>query len=652
MADDKVSIPIDADTEPAQKAFDNFAKETDKTFKKVEKSVSGLGESFKGMAIKIGAAVASFAAIKKAIDEAVSEEKSIRSLNLALAGTGEYSAEAASSMEDFAQSLGNVTGLGDDAVRTALTLAKSFGITNDQARQLVDAAADLSAVTGDDLDTAVRQLGGTFDGTIGKIGNLGADFRNLTADQLKNGDAITLLNKRYGDAAESLGETFGASLSRLQNAFDDSFKEIGKAIIKDSNVKEALNGFATGLNAIAPVIAQFAGYAIKVFSMVGEGLSELAKVALFYGSTLAEAVGADDIAVELQKAAVGFDNFSQSIKASRTDVQKLDESSKSFSVTLEKVNKNASKPLGLSGKALEEVNKKAEDAAKSFADFKSKLNNSLFTDEIQKIDAKYSNEQRLFLELVKEKKLTESQRVEGLEALEKAKANEISEYQKKKNKENADDARNRIEKIATNPVTLFFDSKEASFTDAGVGFAGAFDKALSGKSGAVQMVSSLAGEFANTILPGIGGVVGSIIGKLAAGPEQAKAFVKEFISAIPDIIVAIVDALPEALSAIVEKVFSPEFLQRLGFALGKAMLFYFTYGLSAFAPEWGRKIGEYILVPLSEGLKPIFERLAVIFEPFNAAADKLKLALEPVSNVMNKLADALNNFKPPSLGGA
>jgi len=657
MADDSVSIPVVADTAPAQKALDSFAKETDKTLKSIEKSVGNFGDSFKSAAIKIGAAVASFAAIKKAVGEAVQEENAIRSLNLALAGTGEYSAEAAASMQEFAESLGDVTGLGDDAVRSALTLAKSFGITNDQAKQLVDAAADLSAVTGDDLDTAVRQLAGTFDGTIGKIGNLGADFRNLTADQLKNGDAIKLLNQRYGDAAESLGETFGASLSRLQNAFDDSFKEIGKSIIQDANIKQGLNAFAQGLKDLAPAISVFANIAVKTFALVAEGVAKLAKTVTFAGAALAETFGADDIAGNLYKATASLDDFSQGLEDSRKGIAKIDEDSKKFNTTLEKISTSAVKTGELTGKALDEAKKQAKELADEGAKFKEGIFSG-FGDAAETENAKAQAAIKKTIELEKKGALTAKESIELRARIQEDLNKKIEEINKKARDKDKDDAvkaaseaRAAIEKVASNPIQFFIATDDGDFRGAGVALASAFDKALSGRQGATQLFSSTIGAFADEVLPGIGGLVGSIINKLAAGPEQAKAFVKEFIDAIPEIIIAIVDALPEALSGIIEKVFSPDFLQRLGFAIGKSMLFIFTTGLSRFAPEWGQKIGEYILMPLKEGLAPIFERLAVVFQPFNDAANNLKTAFEPVSAVMQNLADALNNFNPGSLGG-
>jgi hypothetical protein len=578
MADDSVSIPVIADTAPAQKALDSFAKETDKTLKSIEKSVGNFGDSFKSAAIKIGAAVASFAAIKKAVGEAVSEENAIRSLNLALAGTGEYSAEAAASMQEFAESLGDVTGLGDDAVRSALTLAKSFGITNDQAKQLVDAAADLSAVTGDDLDTAVRQLAGTFDGTIGKIGNLGADFRNLTADQLKNGDAIKLLNQRYGDAAESLGETFGASLSRLQNAFDDSFKEIGKSIIQDANIKQGLNAFAQGLKDLAPAISVFANIAVKTFALVAEGVAKLAKTVTFAGAALAETFGADDIAGNLYKATASLDDFSQGLEDSRKGIAKIDEDSKKFNTTLEKISTSAVKTGELTGKALEETKKKAKELADEGAKFKEGIFSG-FGDAAETEAAKAQQALLKSFELEKKGALTSEEAYNirlriatDFNAKRVADAEKSAKEEADKVEKTAAEARSRIEKAAQQPIKFAIDEKGAlSSKEIGASVVGGIGSALKGRSGALDLVSQTFAGIGDAILPGIGGAVGGIAQLLAQGPEATKKFIKEFIASIPDIIEAIAESIPVVVEVFVDTMVNRGGAVRIGIAIAKAM---------------------------------------------------------------------------------
>lgn len=84
------------------------------------------------------------------------------------------------------------------------------------------------------------------------------------------------------------------------------------------------------------------------------------------------------------------------------------------------------------------------------------------------------------------------------------------------------------------------------------GLAGATNLLLQGQKGAVSVFSQVIGGFADTILPGIGGAVGQIVGVLAQGPEAAAGFVRGFIEAIPQIIENIILAIPEVILALIE----------------------------------------------------------------------------------------------------
>jgi len=654
MAENEVTIELNVDGDAAKKSLDKFKTESDKTFKSIEKSAGNVTDSLKKIGIQALGAVAGFVAIRKAIDEAVSEEKSIRALGLAMASTGEYSEQAAAGMAEFATALGEVSGVDDDVIRDMLTLAKSFGITNDEAKKLVDAATDLSAVTGVDVETAVRQLGGTLDGSVGKIGLLGAEFRNLTSDQLKNGQAITLLNSRYGDAAETLGETFGASLSRLKNSFDDALKEVGKTIIGDESIKQLINTLIEGLKTIAPAIAFVTKIIIEVVATAVEGLGYIVTAAAMAGEALGSALGLDSVSEAAVKTQQMFFKVSEAINKTRFSMAETDKSGDKFSATLDKVNKSAIKArssIANTGAEFEKL--KAEGDA-----FKKSIFES-FGDEVAKETEKANNQISKAIELEKKAAITaeESARIRKTIAADLAeKIKKINERQNDEVKKQAAETKAEIEKIASDPIYFFFKAGESDFATAGAALAGAFDKALSGKSGAVQMISSLGGAFADKILPGIGGVVGSILSKLAAGPEQAKAFVKEFISAIPDIIIAIVDALPEALSGIIEKVFSPEFLSRMGLAMGRSFVFIATTGLVSFAPQWGQKVAEgftqYVIPAFQQVAFTISQAFQPVIDVFKFVAESLKGLFEPMISALNAVRDALGRFSLPGIPGA
>jgi hypothetical protein len=661
MADDKVTILIDVDAKDAQAAIELFGKESAKVLQKTEKQNDSLFKSFKqsGKGVKdffgdiqsvflpITAAVAgvvtTFQGLSLAIEQAAADAKLTRQIEASLRATDEASQEAVTSVLEFADAIKETTGLSDDLAKETYITAKSFGVTSEEAKKLTKAAIDLAAATGVDVETAVRQLGGTLDGSIGKVGNLGAEFRNLTEAQLKSGAAVDLVAQKFGGSAAKELDTFSGASNQLTNAWEDLLKAIGKLVTESTVIISSIKGIAGAIKFLGDSVLS------NPISKINDDIkTEKIKQMI---SVM------EDAGKQSKETSVNF----ASIVAETNKINQSTTKITNFADRIELMGKAADTSGKLTGKALEEATKKARDLADEGKKFKEGIFSG-FGDAAETEAAKAQQALLKSFELEKKGALSSKEAYNirlriatDFNAKRVADAEKSAKEEADKIEKTAVEAKAEIEKIAASPVTFFLETNAGDFKGAGVALASAFDKALSGRQGATQLFSSTIGTIAEkslgSILPGIGGLVGSIIGKLAAGPEQAKAFVKEFIDAIPDIIVAIVDALPEALSAIVEKVFSPEFLQRLGLAIGRSMLFVFTAGLSRFAEEWGRKIGEYMLTPFREWLEPLFTRLAAVFEPFNNAINRLSEIFKPATDAMNRLAKAIEGWNPTNPGG-
>ena len=642
MADEnKVTVLIVADAAEAQKVIDKFGKAAEKSLGNAEKSANSLGSAISQLSgagiAKLAALAGGFAAISKGIDEAVDSEKGLRRLSLAIAATGEFSEKAITELQGFAENLSNLTGIEDDAIISNLTLAKSFGITNDQAKKLVDAAADLSAITGDDLESSVRQLGGTFDGTIGKLGRLGPAFRNLTAEQLQNGEVIKLVTQQYGDAAEALGSGFEGSLNRTTNAFKDALKEIGIAIINDGGVLSGLQTLTDILKGIAPIVSTVTKVFLNGFKAIAGSiafvLSDLVSFVSFLGKISPLNFGG--IKKEADELAEKLDNFGYTAYAS---FDQAETGSNSFEKSLQRTNDSAKS----TGKTL---GKLGEDAQKFIDQISSE-----FASNAEKEAAKLTQIMIKLTEFEKKGAIDTQKAYELRSKLvadfyEKRVKEDDEAYQKQLDiaKKYADDtarqmqeARQKIESLAASPIKILVEG-ELSGENIGASLAGAFDNILSGKAGAKSAVQGAASLIGDSIAPGLGPVFGSIAGKLAEGPEAVKAQIKEFFDALPDIIIAVVEALPEAIATIIEKITQPEFLARLGFALGKGFLTIFTAGLTTFAPKWGAEIAKAFLPALNS----VGQTLSNIFKPILNAFNAIKDAFKPLADGLNSVRDAL-----------
>lgn len=237
--ENEIVLPIEIDTKGATSDLKKFEDQVSGSIGSIEKSL----EAFKLIAgaVVVGLGLEKLGdAFKDVVHEASEADQTLRSLGVALAGTGEFSDAQVERFKKLADSIEATTTVTDDAVLKGVTLAKSFGITNDQAEKLVKTAVDLSAATGTDLNTAVEQLGATFSGTAGRLAKTTPQLKGLSEEALKNGDAIDLLAAKYKGFAEASTQTFSGALTQTGNAFDQILKGIGQVITQNPVIIEAI----------------------------------------------------------------------------------------------------------------------------------------------------------------------------------------------------------------------------------------------------------------------------------------------------------------------------------------------------------------------------------------------------------------------------
>jgi len=225
MADDKITIGIGLDD-----------KELKKDSKNVEKLGKKSGKSFgKGFAIAAGAAIAAGGAalaigMRKAIEASSRQQDAVNRLNQSLISSGRFSKEASQGMQDFAKSIQQTTTTGDEAALEMLALANTFARTNDEAERMVEAALELKAAMGIELESGIRNLGKTFSGLQGELGEALPALRNLTQEELKAGAATDLIRKKFEGFAASQRNTFSGAMESTNNSFGDFMESVGNLV--------------------------------------------------------------------------------------------------------------------------------------------------------------------------------------------------------------------------------------------------------------------------------------------------------------------------------------------------------------------------------------------------------------------------------------
>ena len=199
MAED-IELSVGVNTDAAEKDLKEFGSEA-------AKAGQSISRSFAGIAAAVGGAVAAFAgfSVIRDVTEAASiQQDAINQLNQSLKNAGDFSQEASQQFQDFASELQQVTTVGDETTLQLASLARNFTTTNEQAQELTEAAIQLSAATGIELESAVRNLGKTFGGLTGELGESVPALRGLSKEALQSGAAIQFVLDRFGSAQAQL----------------------------------------------------------------------------------------------------------------------------------------------------------------------------------------------------------------------------------------------------------------------------------------------------------------------------------------------------------------------------------------------------------------------------------------------------------------
>lgn len=193
-------------------------------------SIRGITDSLKSLVPAISAAFAVQAVVafgKASLNAFIEAERGEKLLLNAL----NKNEAAFKRLTDSAKKYQATTVYDDDTIIAAQTFLATQGRTEEQINKVIRAATNLSAVTGESLQSSVEKLDATYEGSIGRLGKMDSRFKSLTQAQLENGAAIDLVAEKYKGFAEAELETTAGKLIRLQNAWGEVQEKAGAAIV-------------------------------------------------------------------------------------------------------------------------------------------------------------------------------------------------------------------------------------------------------------------------------------------------------------------------------------------------------------------------------------------------------------------------------------
>ena len=203
--------------------------EAEKEIKKLERKVGDFGKSMQ----RVGTAMSTYitaplvAAGALAVTTANTQMQAEARLLTALKGRKEVQDRLIAQ----AAQLQSKSVYGDETIIEQQAFLAALGLTERQIGATINAAVQLSAALGMDLNSATRNLAKTYSGLAGELGESIPALRNLTEEQMKAGGAIEYVNANYKGFAETAAQTGMGPLQQLKNSLGDLAEQFGMVLV-------------------------------------------------------------------------------------------------------------------------------------------------------------------------------------------------------------------------------------------------------------------------------------------------------------------------------------------------------------------------------------------------------------------------------------
>lgn len=168
-------------------------------------------------------------------------------LQATLKATGNAAGFTFGELKAYAGELQGLTTVGDEVVESGLAVLATFkSIQDDAFKRTAEAALDVSAVMGQDLQSSMVQLGKAVENPkegLGALARVGVTFTEQEKEQitalqesnkLREAQAILLgaVEGQFKGAAQALAQTDVGKLEQLNNAIGDMKEQFGRSILE------------------------------------------------------------------------------------------------------------------------------------------------------------------------------------------------------------------------------------------------------------------------------------------------------------------------------------------------------------------------------------------------------------------------------------
>lgn len=238
-------------------------QKTEKDLKSLSNKLSSFGQSIQGkfrnvalpfteLSSALGlvkGAVSTVSAVVSDLSNAYRKQAQAETQLETAARNNPYLNEAnVATLKSFASELQSISTVGDEELLPMMAQLAANGRTQKEIMDITRAAVDLSASGTMDLNSAVSALNATYNGMAGTLGRQNGAIKNLTEEQLKNGEAVKIISEQYKGMAKKVADTTG-SAQQLANTWGDFKEHIGSGIEKAlTPVRKTITGLIQDVN--------------------------------------------------------------------------------------------------------------------------------------------------------------------------------------------------------------------------------------------------------------------------------------------------------------------------------------------------------------------------------------------------------------------
>lgn len=169
---------------------------------------------------------------------------------------------------------------GDEEIINQQAYLAALGLTEQQIADTINAAVELSAALGMELDSAVKNLAKTYGGLTGELGESIPALKELTTEQLKQGAAVDYVNANYKGFADQLSKTGAGPLKQLKNKLGDMAEKLGTALLPIiSKLADMIGKLADWFIRLSPGVQESIATAVALAAALGPVMSVVGKLA-------------------------------------------------------------------------------------------------------------------------------------------------------------------------------------------------------------------------------------------------------------------------------------------------------------------------------------------------------------------------------------